>query len=127
MPRAAKRPRLLQGPPRAANRTPVRAPSRSRSATSDEPFERSGHPVPGVVEHDVDAADRDRFRDGVLDLRRIGDVQRELRNISELAQLRTFCASLARIVAITRHPLAENSLTEVRPRPEEVPVMKIVF
>ena len=38
-----------------------------------------------------------------------------------------FCASLPRIVAITRHPLAENSSTEARPSPEEVPVMKIVF
>jgi hypothetical protein len=38
-----------------------------------------------------------------------------------------FCASLPRIVAITRHPFSENSLTEARPRPEEVPVMKIVF
>src|SRR6185295_4156913 len=55
-----------------------------------EPFERSGHPVPGVVEHDVDAADRNRSRDGVLDLRRIGDVQREHRDVSELAQLRAF-------------------------------------
>jgi hypothetical protein len=87
-------------------------------------LERPRHPVTGVVEDDVDLTAAEGSARGLGNLLWVRDVSASRTTLGSAAS--SVSLDGVRIVAMTVHPRAENSFTEARPSPEEVPVMKIV-